>query len=127
MASQWPLAILVVDDDTGVRDLLRDVLSEQGFAVLTARHGAEALDILSHEPAPSLILLDMVMPVMDGGHFLELLRARDELKRIPVLVTSATNEKPSMAEGFLAKPFALRQLFDAIASAIGRCDYSTLS
>jgi CheY-like chemotaxis protein len=114
MIPEGQVAILVVDDESSVREILRDVLLEEGFAVYSAAHGAEALEILAQCQLPSLILLDVMMPVMDGVQFLKELRSREELKRIPVLVTSATSQKPQAAEGFLPKPFALSTLLEAV-------------
>jgi len=104
MIGAGEVAILIVDDECAVREILEDVLAEEGFAVYCAAHGAEALEILAKRKLPSLILLDVMMPVMDGVQFLKELRAREELKRIPVLVTSATSQKPQAVEGFLPKP-----------------------
>jgi len=78
-----------------------------------ARQGAEALEILEGGVRPTLIVLDIVMPIMGGDQFLKELRANQEFKNIPVLVTSATKEKPPAAEGFVAKPFELATLFEA--------------
>jgi CheY-like chemotaxis protein len=114
MVSARRVAILVVEDDDNVRELLREVLAEQGFSVSTAAHGAEALDLLEHGNKPSLILLDLLMPIMDGEEFLSELRTRERLRRIPVLVTSGTNARPPTAQGFVAKPFALATLFEEI-------------
>jgi len=61
-----------------------------------------------------LILLDVMMPVMDGIQFLKKLRASEKLKRIPVLVTSATNQKPQAVDGFLPKPISLANLLEAV-------------
>lgn len=107
------IAILVIEDDAAIRELLREIFTARGFAVVTARQGAEALEILERGVRPALIVLDIVMPIMGGDQFLKELRANEELKNIPVLVTSATKEKPSAAQGFVAKPFELATLFDA--------------
>src|SRR5713226_1428493 len=80
MITAGEVAILIVDDESAVREILEDVLAEEGFAVYSAAHGAEALEILAKCKLPSLILLDVMMPVMDGIQFLKELRAREELK-----------------------------------------------
>jgi len=107
-------AILIIDDESAVREILEDVLAHEGFAVYSACDGAQALEILAKCKLPSLILLDVMMPVMDGMQFLKELRANEELRRIPVLVTSATSQKPQAAEGFLPKPIALATLIEAV-------------
>jgi len=108
------VAILIVDDESAVREILEDVLAEEGFVVYSAAHGAQALEILAKCKPPSLILLDVMMPVMDGIQFLKKLRASEKLKRIPVLVTSATNQKPQAVDGFLPKPISLANLLEAV-------------
>ena len=108
------VAILIVDDESAVREILEDVLAEEGFVVYSAANGAQALEILAKCKLPSLILLDVMMPVMDGVEFLKELRASEKLKRIPVLVTSATGQKPQAVEGFLPKPISLASLLEAV-------------
>jgi two-component system chemotaxis response regulator CheY len=82
--------ILVVDDDDDIREALSDVLCFEGFAVEVSRNGLEAIELLrTPSPLPSLILLDLMMPVLDGRAFLWL-KARDAtLKNIPVVVLTA--------------------------------------
>jgi CheY-like chemotaxis protein len=81
--------ILVVDDDTDLREMLTQVLEEEGYDVVSLANGREALDYLRTEAPPSLVLLDLMMPVMDGWQF-RAEQCRDEaLARVPVLVISA--------------------------------------
>jgi CheY-like chemotaxis protein len=81
--------VLLVDDDRSVRESLSDLLAVEGYSVLEAENGSTALALLKSAPHyPFVILLDLVMPVMDGDRFLEL-RAEDPmLSRIPVVVIS---------------------------------------
>ncbi len=80
--------VLVVDDDPGARDRLRTVLHREGWTVAEAANGEEALAIVAHRP-PQLILLDLMMPVMDGFAFLHALRERPGCADIPVVVLTA--------------------------------------
>ncbi len=114
MIGAGEVAILIVDDEFAVREILEDVLAEEGFTVYSAADGAQALEILAKCKLPALILLDVMMPVMDGIQFLKKLRASEKLKRIPVLVTSATNQKPQAVDGFLPKPISLANLLEAV-------------
>ena len=83
-------AILIVDDDADIREALQDLLADRGFSVLGASNGAEALEVLRTLPAPpSIILLDVMMPVMDGYGFLEEQRRDPALSRIPVAIITA--------------------------------------
>jgi CheY-like chemotaxis protein len=82
--------ILIVDDDADVRGILAEILTERGFDVVTARDGLEALRVVRTMPAPpSVILLDLMMPGMDGYGFLEERRQDAALAEIPVVVITA--------------------------------------
>lgn len=85
--------ILIVDDDPDLRELMSDLLASHGYAVETAADGQEALDYLhSSRASPSLIILDLMMPRMDGWEFREHQRADPELARIPVVVFSGVHD-----------------------------------
>jgi len=104
--------VLVVDDDEDVRDTLRDVLTLLGRTTVAAVDGVEALDELNRHVRPCLILLDLVMPRMDGWRFLEVLRKDARLKAIPVVVISAhaNTHTPEGADGLIPKPLDLHEL-----------------
>jgi CheY-like chemotaxis protein len=86
-------AILVVDDDPDIREALRDVLEDEGFAVVEAENGKDALDYLAGaDPAPCLVLLDLMMPVMDGMQFLAERTGDRRLAEIPVTVVTASRD-----------------------------------
>jgi len=79
-----------VDDDADIREALEELLADSGYSVMTAGNGRQALDLLADEPLPSVILLDMMMPVMDGYEFLEAQRNDQRLASIPVAVLTAS-------------------------------------
>ena len=81
-------SILVVDDDEDCRAALREVLEEDGLSVIEAANGQAALDYLVSHDVPSLIILDVVMPVISGWQLLTILRNYYRLSRIPVLMLS---------------------------------------
>jgi CheY-like chemotaxis protein len=103
--------ILVVEDDTDVREVTADVLREAGGTVVEAADGAEALTKLDELQGPCLILLDLVMPRMDGLEFLKRLQAHPHATDFSVVVMTA---RPDLAVpgglGVLLKPFDLNQL-----------------
>ncbi|QSQ22181.1 response regulator [Pyxidicoccus parkwayensis] len=112
--------LLVVDDDLDIRDALQDVFELEGYAVLLAADGLEALAQLRQvETPPRLILLDLMMPRMDGFAFREALRHEAALSDIPVLVASADLDVKGAAEGldvagWLRKPLDLSELLSAV-------------
>lgn len=112
--------LLVVEDDFDIQQTMLDVLTEEGFAVRVAGNGREALELLGTGTfRPELILLDMMMPVMNGEQFRLAQRADASLADIPVIVVSADNQAASkaaamQARGCLAKPVDLGVLLDAL-------------
>ena len=112
MISSKGLKILVVEDDESVTDTLVDILELNGFTAVTARNGAEGLELARRE-APALVLSDIAMPGMTGYELLERMRGDDALRSIPVIVISAKMGRLDMrrgmelgAEDFITKPFS---------------------
>ncbi len=115
--------ILIVEDDESIRDLVHMTLCDEGYDVVTAPHGAAALDILE-ESRPDFILLDMCMPVMDGWEFSRAYRQTPGL-HAPIAVLTAAHQAASPAaeieaDGYLAKPFDLDDLLDMVSLHTGR-------
>jgi CheY-like chemotaxis protein len=110
-------SILVVDDDPDIRDALHDILADAGYDVSLANHGKMALDVLGKIDRPCLILLDMMMPEMDGAQFLHVLRQDPTAQSIPVVLCTASgrNTLPG-AQGLLKKPFELDELLATVAA-----------
>ena len=114
-----PRELLLVEDDRAIRDTLRELLEDEGYRVQWAGNGRDALAQLRAGLPPRLILLDLMMPVMNGWEFREAQRSDPALARIPVIVLSADDplaEKVSGMDvaGWLSKPFQLSVLLDAI-------------
>ena len=108
--------ILVVDDDESIRTTVSDVLDLEGFRVVTAANGAEALERVA-QSQPAVVLLDMRMPVMDGWAFAHEVAVRGI--RVPILVMTAADNARAWAEeigadGYVAKPFDLNELISAV-------------
>lgn len=108
-------SILLVEDDELIRRAIQMVLEWEGYQVDCAANGQEALDYLRSGHRPSLILLDLMMPVLDGEQFREE-QARDpELASIPVIVVSAASFAEAVsAVRHIRKPFEVQELLDAI-------------
>lgn len=112
--------LMVVDDEPMIREICADVLSSEGYEVSTAANGQEAVEWLSHHPA-DLVLMDVMMPVMDGLSACRLIKANARTRDIPVVIMSAaTNlrervgELQCVAEAIVPKPFDLDQLLDTV-------------
>jgi two-component system alkaline phosphatase synthesis response regulator PhoP len=112
--------ILVVDDEEDILHFLELVLREKGYQVATASSGHEALTRAQMEK-PDLILLDIMMPQMDGWEVLKLLRVDDETSAIPVAMLSARTEAKDRVQGlqegavdYICKPFSLQDLLAKI-------------
>ena len=105
--------VLVVEDDPNTLASVRDVLLRAGFGVDTATTGRDALGKLLDEQQPSVIVLDIRMPVMDGRQFLTIVRAYHRLAAIPVLVLTASELAPQLSESVevvMRKPFRPAEL-----------------
>jgi len=119
-ASRMPL-ILVIEDHEGARSALTRLLSSTGYSVAEAANGEEALAVLAEGPRPDLILLDLMMPVMDGWEFMKQLRSDWRLCTIrTIVVTGVASHDPRCLEmpivRFLPKPYTGDQLMAAIAA-----------
>ncbi|GEJ57746.1 response regulator [Anaeromyxobacter diazotrophicus] len=108
--------VMVVEDDVCVRELVMEILGAGGFTAVGARNGQEALQHLRQGLIqPALILLDLMMPVMDGRQFRAEQLEDPRLARIPVVVMSASDDGEVRAEGRVAKPFELQALLDVVS------------
>lgn len=118
--------VLVVDDDRDMRDTVRDLIEDEGYEVAAVRHGGEAQEWLLRNPAPAVILLDLMMPNMNGWQFLSWLRERDdELAGVPVVLLSGAPEhgldlarRARPLQGWLAKPFDVTDLLKKVETAM---------
>ena len=112
--------VLVVDDEQGMLDVIRFVLEGEGFDVVTARNGVEALERLRAGMRPALVLLDMMMPVMSGWEFLDEVARVPALKLPPIVVLTAGGSTaiPGAAE-ILRKPYDLDVLLETVERHTG--------
>jgi DNA-binding response OmpR family regulator len=116
------MRILIIEDDKDIRDILAMVLSVEGYEVKTAIDGVAGLDQLRMGGRPSLILLDMMMPRLDGEGFLKAMRSNPNTADIPVIILTghpAAREKAAElgAAGCLVKPVELVELLSTIRQA----------
>jgi CheY-like chemotaxis protein len=110
--------VLVVEDDVDLREAIRDTLEAEGYEVVLAEHGEEALAQLRAEPRPCVVLLDLMMPHMDGWKFMEQMRIHPVLANIPLVVVSAYGNAEGVrslgAADYLRKPFQVETLLDTV-------------
>jgi two-component system, OmpR family, response regulator CpxR len=125
MARRTPISpnprapVLLVDDDAAFRDMVQEVLEQAGYDVYCAGDGKEALAVLHEaDPAPGLILLDMMMPVMSGEEMLAALKQVHALAAIPVTIVSGTEEPPEGAS-YLSKPVDIAALLGLVEKNCG--------
>jgi DNA-binding response OmpR family regulator len=117
--------ILVADDDENIRSSLASILSIEGYNVITAENGEETMDKIKEE-SPDLLILDLMMPEMDGASVAFDLNSKTTGKKIPIIIVSglilSDTETPidmkNMNAMFLKKPFEIQELIDLVAKAL---------
>jgi CheY-like chemotaxis protein len=115
--------ILVVEDERAVAETLKAILEDEGYQVLLATNGREALDILAQE-RPQLVVSDMMMPLMNGQALYQAMQADEQLRSIPFLVVSSLDadlvrhQIPGIAT--LPKPFRINQILSTVSMLIAR-------
>lgn len=124
MCSNGSKTIMVVDDDAGIRETLADYLEDEGYLVLQAAHGQDALaQLRGLKDLPCVILLDLMMPVMNGTEFFTEQQTDPVLSKIPVIIISADGNIREKAQafggGYLRKPMKISQVLDAIGQHCG--------
>jgi DNA-binding response OmpR family regulator len=121
MASQ---PILIVDDDPAILDLIAQLLADEGYSILTANGGHAAVD-LATKYMPKLILLDLMMPEMNGWQVVDALKSTAQTRGIPILLLSARRDMTSTARElgvaeYRAKPFDLEELLTSVERILKR-------
>jgi CheY-like chemotaxis protein len=114
--------VLIVEDDEDLREMMAQLLTLEGYDAASVANGREALDYLQHSSTPNVILLDLMMPVMDGWEFRRQLEADPALAPVPVIVLSALDQVRALnihAAAFLKKPLDFDRL---LALVRGYCD-----
>lgn len=118
--------ILVVDDSEIVLAMAREALEEGGYEVVTALDTTEADDFIFATPAPDLIVLDIMLPLLDGDKKAKMLKEDERTRAIPILLLSSKQEeelswlvKESGADGYIRKPFGHAQLVSKIREMLG--------
>lgn len=114
--------ILIIEDDQGIRESIQDYLELEGYQTHLAQNGHEGLEVLKTVQLPCLILLDLMMPVMNGWEFLEAKKLDPTIADLPVVVVSAIGDdaaKPTGIQEFIRKPIDLNRLFATVRAYCG--------
>jgi two-component system response regulator MprA len=116
--------VMVVEDEQDARDAIVELIEQEGVSAIGARHGQEAIDLLRAGRRPSLILLDLKMPVMDGWAFCEALGADDRIASIPVAILTASAIYESLPQrrngaGLFTKPVDFQRLLALVRRFCG--------
>lgn len=111
--------ILIVEDDAAIRNALQEILEEEGYLVAGAANGQEAIDLLRRRERPCVILLDLMMPVMNGWQFRAIQRQDPKLAPIPTIIISADGNVAETAAAigaadYLSKPIQLSRLLQTV-------------
>lgn len=108
--------ILIVEDEKGIQEVLKDALEMEGYTVFTADNGQEGLEKLPEMPTPCLILLDLMMPVMNGWQFAEVISKDMTLAAIPVVLVTAYGDRAKLvpSKGIIKKPIDLDLLLNVV-------------
>jgi CheY-like chemotaxis protein len=114
--------ILVIDDEFGIGEMLRDLLSDEGHDVMLAINGRQGLELMAKEQ-PALIFLDFMMPVLDGAGVLKAMATNQALSQIPVILMSSLPETTivSRAQGhvrYVRKPFRIDHVLELAATTL---------
>jgi len=116
--------ILLIEDDTDIRQSLSELLEDAGFRVAAAEDGLQALQYLRKNPPPTLILLDLLMPFMDGFEFRRETLKEPKLAAIPVIITTALSaefraENTLRAAAYFTKPLDIHSLLRTVRKFCG--------
>ena len=124
------IKVLVVDDESRMRKLVHDFLSRSNYEVIEAADGEEAIDIFYADKSISLIILDVMMPNMNGWETLKSIRSNEDTKHLPVIMLTAVNEEQKMVSGlkigaddYIVKPFILPNLLARIEAVLRRSSW----
>jgi CheY-like chemotaxis protein len=114
--------ILIVEDDADIRETLQHLLESSGYVARAASNGQEALEMIEALGQPCLILLDLMMPVMDGWAFLSALECNERLAAVPIVIVSAYTDRgvvSDRAQQVLQKPVDIHALMEIVQQHCG--------
>ena len=130
LAEDAKLAILIIEDEPSLGELLKTYLSMEGFDARLAANRAEIIAELRRSPQPDLVLLDVVLPDADGFDILAAIRRHPKLAEVPTVMLTAKSTRESVlkglaggANGYITKPFEVDVLMDAVRAVLGLTEF----
>lgn len=108
------MSILIIDDDADIRDSLRELFEDEGYAVATAQDGAEALAQLHAGEPPCVVILDLLMPGVSGNEVYAAMQSDPRLARVPVIVSTSDPSRAPSGVLIMRKPINLSGLLGAV-------------
>lgn len=114
------MAILIVDDEQDIRETLEEFLSDEGFSVRSASDGAAALRLLEEPELPCVVILDLIMPVVDGNEVIDEMKKSQRLAGVPVIITTSDPSRAPQGVPLMKKPVSLTGLLSAIEQFCAR-------
>ena len=108
------MKVLIVDDETDIRDSLREVFEDEGYEVATAANGAEALQQLETQAPPCAVVLDLIMPLVGGVEVYEKMQKDARLARIPVIISTSDPSRAPSGVLIMKKPIDLNRLIGTV-------------
>jgi CheY-like chemotaxis protein len=112
----YPRTVLVVDDELDIRESLRDALKDEGYDVRLAANGREAMELLPGLPRPCAVILDIIMPIMNGADTYRAIRATPALADIPILISTSDPSRAPADATVMKKPINLDRLLSMVAA-----------
>ena len=113
--------ILLVEDEEPIQQFIGEFLQDEGYTVICAHHGAQALSMIERW-RPDLVVTDLMMPIMNGSELCRRLRSETATREVPIIVMSAAGRDQADqggADAFLSKPFELDDLLTMVAQYVG--------
>jgi two-component system, chemotaxis family, chemotaxis protein CheY len=108
------MAILVVDDELDIRESLQELFEDAGYQVATAADGAEALALMQSGEAPCVVILDLIMPGVNGNEVYSVMQCDERLSDVPVIVATSDPSRAPRDVAVLRKPIDTRRLLEAV-------------
>jgi DNA-binding response OmpR family regulator len=110
------MGVLIVDDEPGLCESLRDFLEDEGYVVSTAQNGAEALHLLEGGELPCIMILDLIMPIVTGNQVYETMQKDPRLARVPIVVSTSDPSRAPAGAVIMKKPINLDRLLGTVRS-----------